>query len=90
MKIGVYAVYDKMTGYMLPTFKQNDAQAIRDFGYDITSQEMNLIKANPEDFNLQKIGTYDNDTGVIEPCTITILCDAGQFTRQIPKKGKVK
>lgn len=82
MKLGTYAVYDKMTGYMLPNFKYNDEQAIRDFGYDITSNEMSLIKANPADFNLQKVGTYDTDTGVIEPCKITILCDAGQFIRK--------
>lgn len=82
MIVKVYAVYDKLTGFMLPTFKQNDQQAIRDFGYDITSEQMNLINANPEDFNLQVIGTYDTDTGVIESLPITILCDAGQFTRK--------
>ena len=59
MILGIYAVYDKMTGYMLPSYKYNDEQAIRDFGYDITSNEMSLINANPTDFNLQKIGTYE-------------------------------
>lgn len=82
MKLGAYAVYDKLTGYMLPTFKLNDEQAIRDFGYDIQSEDMSLINVNPTDFNLQKVGTYDTETGVIEPCKIEILADAGRFIRK--------
>lgn len=81
MKLGMYAIYDKMTGFMQPQFYQNDGQAVRAFEYDITSQEMNLIKANPEDFNLQKVGTYDTDTGLVEPEQIKILCDAGVILR---------
>lgn len=81
MKIGIYSIYDKKTGYLLPTYKQNDAQAIRDFGYDINSPEINMIKANPEDFNLQKIGTFDNELGTIEPQNPVIIADAGQFVR---------
>lgn len=82
MKLGMYAIYDKMTGFMIPSFQQNDEQAIRQFGYDVTSTDMSLIKANPADFNLQKVGIYDTETGVIEPTKITILCDAGQFIRK--------
>ena len=82
MILSVYAVYDKLTGFMLPVFKSNDAQAIRDFGYDINSEEMNIINVNPTDFNLQKIGTYDTNTGVIEPTKIEIIADAGQFIRK--------
>lgn len=83
MKLVVTAVYDKMTGYMLPTFKMNDEQAKRDFAYDIISNDISLINANPTDFNLQKLGTYDTETGVIEPCKITILADAGQYVRKV-------
>lgn len=78
----MYAIYDKMTGYMIPAFHQNDEQAKRAFAFDIQSNEMSLINANPEDFNLQKVGTYDTDTGTVEPLKVTILCDAGQFTRK--------
>lgn len=81
MRLGMYAIYDKLTGYMVPSYQQNDEQAIRAFAYDVTSQDMTLIKANPEDFNLQKVGIYDTDTGVVESTPITILCDAGQFLR---------
>lgn len=71
-----------MTGFMAPAAHQNEEQAIRAFSYDINSSEMNVIKANPEDFNLQLVGTYDTDTGEIAPLPIKILCDAGQFTRK--------
>ena len=59
MILGIYAIYDKMTGYLVPTFQQNDEQAKRAFSYDLTSEEMTLLKANPEDFQLEKVGTYD-------------------------------
>lgn len=82
MKLGMYAIYDKMTGFMVPSFQQNDEQAIRAFKYDLNSEDMNLIQANPEDFNLQKVGIYDTDTGIVEPVQIKILCDAGQLVRK--------
>lgn len=82
MKLVVCAIYDKLTGYMVPGFQQNDEQSIRAFAYDINSSEMSLINANPEDFNLQKIGTYDTETGLLEACPITILADAGQLLRK--------
>lgn len=82
MKLIVAAIYDKMTGYLIPSFHQNEGQAVRAFENDLKSPEMSLIMANPQDFNLQLVGTYDTETGVIEPETIKILCDAGQFVRK--------
>jgi hypothetical protein len=82
MILGMYSVYDKFTGYLIPAFYQNDEQAIRAFAHDIKSNEMSLINANPEDFNLQKVGLYNTDTGEVEPLTPKILCDAGQFVRK--------
>lgn len=82
MRLVVCAIYDKATGFMIPSFQQNEAQAIRSFGMDVNNPELSLINANPEDFNLQKVGYYDTETGVIESCPITILADAGQFIRR--------
>lgn len=82
MKLGAYAIYDKMTGYMVPSFQQNDEQAIRAFSYDLTGEEMNLIKANPNDFQLEKVGSYDTDTGQLEGCQPVILITAGTILRK--------
>lgn len=82
MKLIVTSINDKMTGFMLPSFHQNKEQAIRSFEYDIKSPEMSLIKANPTDFNLQVVGTYDTETGVLEPSKIEIIADAGTLLRK--------
>lgn len=80
MRMGLYVIYDKHTGYMAPSCQKNDDTAKRAFGLDIKSDEMNVINVNPADFNLQKIGEYETDTGVITPCNPTIICDAVEFT----------
>lgn len=82
MKLGMYAIYDKKVGYMIPSFVQNDELSIRNFEIDITSPEARAINVHPEDFNLQKIGTYDTETGSFEPINPIILCDAGAFIRK--------
>ena len=76
MKLGMYAIYDKLTGYMVPSYHQNDEQAIRAFSYDIESSEMSLIKANPDDFQLERVGYYDTDTGNVTSCDIVVLTTA--------------
>lgn len=82
MILGMYSIYDKKVGYMIPSFQQNDKLAIRNFEIDITSPEAKAINIHPEDFNLQKIGEYDTDTGVVTPCKIEVLVDAGTFIRK--------
>lgn len=79
---GLYSVYDKMTGFMPPAAMENDEVAIRNFGYDVTSIDRNIINANPEDFNLQKIGTFDTELGEIAPIPIKIIADANQFMKK--------
>lgn len=76
MKLGLYAIYDKMTGYMVPTAQQNNEQAIRAFSYDINSEEMNMLKANPDDFQLERVGTYDTDTGEVIGQNLEIIATA--------------
>lgn len=88
----MYAMYDKKIGYLVPSFQPNDAIAIRNFEQDITGREAReVFHLHPEDFNLQKVGTYDTDTGMITPQTPVVLVDAGEYIRkEIPitrKKG---
>lgn len=76
MKLGLYSIYDKMTGYMVPSYQQNDEQAARAFAFDVNSSDMSLLKVNPEDFQLERVGYFDTDTGEIEPCKPVVICTA--------------
>lgn len=81
MKLGMYSIYDKMTGYMVPSYQQNDEQAARAFAYDLNSPDMSLLKANPEDFQLERVGSFNTDTGEIEACKPEIICTASMLTK---------
>lgn len=77
MKFGIYAIYDKHTGYLLPSFSQNDNVAIRSFALDVNNIEKTVLNVNPEDFNLQRIGSYDTDDGSIVSEPACIIVEAG-------------
>ena len=82
MKLGMYAIYDKMTGYMVPSYQQNDEQAIRAFAYDVSCEDMSLIKANPDDFQLERVGEYDTNTGTVTGESPCVLVTAGSILRK--------
>lgn len=63
MKVyNVYAVFDNLTQvFMQPTFIESDDEAIRLFTYQINN--INLWRDNPSDYELYKLGSYDNESG---------------------------
>ena len=81
MKLGMYSIYDKLTGYMVPSYQQNDEQAARAFAYDLNSPDMSLLKANSEDFQLERVGYFDTDTGEIESCKPVVVCTAAMVKK---------
>ena len=76
MKLGMYSIYDKLTGYMVPSYQQNDERAARAFNYDFNSSDMYILKMYPEDFQLERVGYFDTDTGTIEACKPAVICTA--------------
>ena len=79
MILGMYAIYDKHTGYLIPSFYQNDEVAKRAFHHDVNSPDMSLISANPDDFQLEKVGSYNTETSELIDCKPVIVCCATQF-----------
>lgn len=66
MKFGIYAIRDAFTGFLTPTFDLNDQVAKRNFAYAI-KQKNSLLYSNAQDYDLYKIGEFDQDSGVISP-----------------------
>lgn len=62
MKVSVYAMRDKLSGFQTPTFELNDDIAIRNFSYAINRKDT-LLFAAAKHFDLYKFGTFDSDTG---------------------------
>lgn len=68
MKLGIYSMRDRLTGYLQPSFDLNDAVALRNFEAAILQvRPGNLLHTNPEDYALYKLGDFDSDSGVITP-----------------------
>ena len=66
MKLHIYTIYDVASGiYMRPFFQQTDGQATRSFS-DIALDAEHEIGKHPEDYTLYRIGSYNDNTGIIE------------------------
>lgn len=64
----LYVVYDsKSETYTHPTVNPARGQAIRSFADAVNGDpSSSVLASHPEDFTLFEIGTFDNQTGLIE------------------------
>ena len=86
----IYAIRDKLTGYMNPAPEDNDLVAMRAVSHVIKSDILNTINAKPSDFTLNCIGEYNTETGVITPCPVRVVCEVSNLVEKEIKKGGKK
>lgn len=82
MIFGIYAIRDAFTGFLTPTFDLNDQAAKRNFAYAISKKDT-LLYSNAQDYDLYKIGVFDQDSGVITPLEHHKLICAGVSVREV-------
>ncbi len=68
----IYAIRDLKTNYGNPVCDINDEAAKRGFMMAVEYGQNELSKM-PQDFELVKIGAFDEDTGEIIPCMMEII-----------------
>ncbi len=86
MEMGIFSVYDGAAEqYMEPWFARNDATARRSFGVAVNEESHNFQKF-PDDFVLFRLGTFNGDTGVIDPIVPVSLGNGLQFVRYVGDK----
>lgn len=66
MKFNLYAIRDAKVGFLSITVEQNDAVALRNFEHAKLNTQ-SLMFSHPADYELFRLGTYDSETGMIEP-----------------------
>ena len=65
MIYSMYSVLDNLTGkYFAPVMMMNDEEAKRQFKGQVNN--IQLWKDNPSDFDLWKLGTFEEETGMID------------------------
>jgi len=85
MKLSLIAIYDKRAGeYTPPQAVPTLGVAERQFMDAVNNPESHLHK-HPEDYNMQLIGEYDSETGIIKPNATgpQHLLDATQLLKAI-------
>ena len=74
MKFPIYTYRDLKVAFMQPICEVSDSSAIRGFAYAVNSKE-GLMNYSPSDFQLYRIGTFDNEKGTIESCLPELITD---------------
>ena len=66
MLIEIYAIRDTASeGFARPFFFQSEAMAVRSFCAAMTGGD-EAMASNPDDFTLYRIGSYNDESGIIE------------------------
>lgn len=69
MIYGVYAIYDSAAHvFTAPTIDISDASAVRSFQQALANSG-SVMNFKPDDFSLYQVGTFDVETGELEPFT---------------------
>lgn len=72
MKFGVYAIRDVKVGFQSITVQPNDPVAARSFESTVINSD-SILFTHAADFALYRIGTWDSDTGHIDPEEMPVL-----------------
>lgn len=76
MKFELYVIYDRIAGvYSNPRVQHNKEDAIRTFKYMTNNQK----DADPTDYELYYIGTFDTKTGFVTAFNPEFVCKGGEI-----------
>ncbi len=82
MKLFVFGIFDTVSGvYDRPVVARSEGEMVRSFK-DIASDADHPIGKHPEHFKLFRTGTYDDNTGVIEPEVPVCIASAHELVAQ--------
>lgn len=72
MTFGIYAIRDVKVGFQSITVQPNDPVAARSFESTVINSD-SILFTHAQDFALYRIGTWDSDTGRIQPEDLPVL-----------------
>lgn len=79
MILQIYAVHDsKAETFGRPVFQNTVGEAVRAFS-DECSNDQSMLYNHPEDFNLYKLGEYDQGTGLFSTLVPVHIAAARDF-----------
>lgn len=81
----LYSIKDELVAFGPVFVSENDSTASRLLlnGFNIDNS---MYATRPQDYTLYRIGSYETETGNIDPCTPQYVISCSDFKRE--KKGK--
>lgn len=79
MKLSMYCMKDELNGFTCPIPLPNDEIAGRYLKDQ--ANENPTIKNSPEHFSIWKVGEFDSETGLFDPCTPQLKGDAKNYVK---------
>lgn len=79
MIIQIYSIKDNVSGFTQPTFELYEPAALRNFSFAVNQSGMMNFK--PEDYSLWHVGTFDSETGVIDPVDPKLIVHGSEVVR---------
>lgn len=76
MVIPIYCIRDVMNGFMNLILDLNDNSARRNFAYSINNNDQ--MAFSPKDYDLYKMGTFDQESGKIEVIEPLLICHGSE------------
>lgn len=85
MKFAIYTIYDVKTDvHAAPFTSHNNNTAMRSFG-DIATDPQTQLYKHPADFQLIRVGTWDDDTAELAPENLQQIASAMDFRNDHPE-----
>lgn len=81
MIFSIYSIKDQFTGFLTPSFDQNDSSAKRNFSFALGRSDL-LLGSFPQHYDLYCLGTFDSDTGCIVPISPELVCSGSYLLKQ--------
>lgn len=83
MEAGIYAIWDdKAQGYSVPFVMPNDDVAVRMFARSL-KDEQSMMFSNPEDFRLDRVGTWNPVEGGIVDLLVKEVVTGASFRKEV-------
>ena len=79
--VNIYVVRDAQLGFLSMFTAANDAVAVRNFAAGVNSPGT-VMRDSPEDFALCRLGSFDDDKGVISSELPTVVASAVSVLRK--------
>lgn len=76
MRVMLFSIFDRKTKcFMAPFVARTETDAVRQITQSLRDPQMREtpVGQHPEDFDLRRVGAFDDETGQIEPLTPAYL-----------------